>query len=68
MKIIEEIAIPKENVNDTDVILCVNNYDYGMPGHGVLIWRINELNSIVVGTLLIVSILIYRILARRDVS
>lgn len=33
-----------------------------------LYWRINELNSIVVGTLLIVSILIYRILARRDVS
>ena len=28
----------------TNVILCAKNYDYGLPGDGMMIWRINEAN------------------------
>ena len=30
--------------NTTGVILCAQNYDYGLPGDGMMIWRINEEN------------------------
>jgi M6 family metalloprotease-like protein len=30
---------------DTGVILCLTNYDYGLPGSGMLIWHINESNQ-----------------------
>ena len=30
---------------DTGVILCIENYDYGLPGSGMLIWHINENNE-----------------------
>ena len=30
---------------DTGVILCIGNYDYGLPGSGMLIWHINENNE-----------------------
>jgi len=28
----------------TNVILCAQNYDYGLPGKGLIIWHINESN------------------------
>ena len=30
--------------DETGVILCLDSYDYGMPGEGVLLWRVNEEN------------------------
>jgi len=29
--------------DNTNVILCAQNYDYGLPGRGLIIWHINEL-------------------------
>ena len=28
--------------DNTNVILCAQNYDYGLPGRGLIIWHINE--------------------------
>ena len=30
--------------NETNVIVCSNNYDYGLPGSGLAIWHIDESN------------------------
>jgi len=31
--------------NSTGVVLCVKNYDYGLPGNGMMIWHVNERNT-----------------------